>query len=220
MIKGHQQSGFTLVEILVALALVSIILFMAAGNSFSTRKNLDEMSNKIERISRFSSDEANLKNQFVRLSIDLGAEEQLLKLEYSDNPALVLDPKEEESESIKDKEESDKKEKEFNKSFSNVQDFDPADFELPVGVKFLAIASSLDNKLVKSEIANIFFYPTGEKDSALILLYTDDEIAVIKLFAFTTDIKREYIRLENEVAGDAEKIMDLADGIFKEWLAE
>lgn len=219
MIKGHQQSGFTLVEILVALALVSIILFMAAGNSFSTRKNLDEMSNKIERISRFSSDEANLKNQFVRLSIDLGAEEQVLKLEYSDNPALILDPTED-SESIKDKEESDKKKKEFNKSFSNVQDFDPADFELPVGVKFLAIASSLDNKLVKNEIANIFFYPTGEKDSALILLYTDDEIAVIKLFAFTTEIKREYIRLEDEVAGDPEKIMDLADGIFKEWLAE
>lgn len=221
MFKGHQQSGFTLVEILVALALVAVILYIATGSSFSTRKNLDEMANKIERIVRFSTDEANLKNQFVRLSLDLGSEEQLLKLEYSDNPNLILDPNTDlDNDSPKDKEEIKKKNKELNKSFSNVADFESSDFELPIGVKFLAIASSLDNKLVKNETANIFFYPTGEKDSSLIMLYTDDEIAVIKLSAFTNEIKREYVTIGNDITNDTEKIMDLADGIYKEWLSE
>lgn len=156
MYKGHKQSGFTLIEILIALALVAIILMMAAGTSFSPRQNVDEMINKLERIIRFAHDEATLKNQFVRLTIELGTEEQNIKLEASDDSSFVLDPISDDDEDI-DRDTAKKKQKKLDQSFSNIADFDAEEFALPVGVKFIAIGSSLSKKLYKNSKASIYF---------------------------------------------------------------
>ncbi|EQC46032.1 Tfp pilus assembly protein FimT/FimU [Bacteriovorax sp. Seq25_V] len=219
MIKGHEQSGFTLLEILVALALVTIVLMMVAGTSFSSRQNLDEMLNKVERIVRFASDEASLKNQFIRLSVELDTEEQKIKLEYADDANLVLEaPKENPDDEIRDDDKKEKK-KEEDKSFSTVSDFDSDEFSLPVGVKFVAIGTSLSKNLIKNSTAPIYFYPTGEKDSAIIIFATDTEIATVEIKSFGQVIDRNYYKLD-ETNFDIvnEKTLELADGLYKEWL--
>jgi len=224
MIKGHEQSGFTLLEILVALAVVTIVLMMVAGTSFSSRQNLDEMLNKIERIVRFAGDEASLKNQFIRLSIDLDTEEQRIKLEYADDVNLVLEaPKDNQKNPDDEIRDDDKKEKksEVDKSFSSVSDFDSDEFNLPVGVRFVAIGTTLSKSLIKNSTAPIYFYPTGEKDSAIIIFATDTEIATIEVRSFGQVIDRNYYKLD-ETNFDIvnEKTLELADGLYKEWLSK
>lgn len=217
--KGQSQAGFTLIEILVAMALVAVILFMATGAGFSSRGNLDEMLDKIERIVRFASDEASLKNQFVRLSIDLSQEEPPFKLEYSEDPNLVLEENSGTDSSLREKEAEDKKAKEFDKNFSEISEFEASDFSIPVGVKIVAIGSSLRKELIKDSVAQIYFYPTGEKDSAIIILSTDTEIATLEVSSFVSKIERKYITLEDVgTFPSLEKLHELADGIYKEWL--
>ncbi|EQC51031.1 Tfp pilus assembly protein FimT/FimU, partial [Bacteriovorax sp. DB6_IX] len=193
--KGLSEAGFTLLEILVALALVSVILMMVAGSSYSSRKNLDELMANIERTIRFSTDEAAMKNQFVRLSVSLDGEEQKISLEYSDDPNLVIDtsPKEEND---SDDEDANKKK---NDNFTPVSDFSSDEFNIPVGVKIVGVGTGIQNKLVTEGDAQLYFYPTGEKDSAIIIFATDDEMAYLIVEPFKQVIERNYIPYDSEI---------------------
>lgn len=213
--KGLSEAGFTLLEILVALALVSVILMMVAGSSYSSRKNLDELMANIERTIRFSTDEAAMKNQFVRLSVSLDGEEQKISLEYSDDPNLVIDtsPKEEND---SDDEDANKKK---NDNFTPVSDFSSDEFNIPVGVKIVGVGTGIQNKLVTEGDAQLYFYPTGEKDSAIIIFATDDEMAYLIVEPFKQVIDRNYIPYDSEITEEnfTEKSLDMAQNFFKEW---
>lgn len=213
--KGLSEAGFTLLEILVALALVSVILMMVAGSSYSSRKNLDELMANIERTIRFSTDEAAMKNQFVRLSVSLDGEEQKISLEYSDDPNLVIDtsPKEEDD---SDDEDANKKK---NDNFTPVSDFSSDEFNIPVGVKIVGVGTGIQNKLVTEGDAQLYFYPTGEKDSAIIIFATDDEMAYLIVEPFKQVIDRNYIPYDSETTEEnfTEKSLDMAQNFFKEW---
>jgi len=210
--KGLSQAGFTLLEILVALALVSLILTMVAGSSFSSRKNLDELMANMERTIRFSADEAALKNQFLRIKISLDDEEQKITLEYSDDPNLVID-----TEAKDDEDEDPEKKKKDN--FNTVSEFSSDDISVPLGVKIIAVGTGLQEKLVSEGDAQIYFYPTGEKDSAIIIFATEDEMAYLEAEPFQQVIERSYIPFDTEIDEEnfAEKTLEMAQTFFKEW---
>lgn len=213
--KGLSEAGFTLLEILVALALVSVILMMVAGSSYSSRKNLDELMANIERTIRFSTDEAAMKNQFVRLSVSLDGEEQKISLEYSDDPNLVIDTSPKEENDSDDEDASKKK----NDNFTPVSDFSSDEFNIPVGVKIVGVGTGIQNKLVTEGDAQLYFYPTGEKDSAIIIFATDDEMAYLIVEPFKQVIDRNYIPYDSEITEEnfTEKSLDMAQNFFKEW---
>lgn len=211
--KGLGQSGFTLIEILVALALVAVVLTMVTGSTFSSRKNLDELMSNMERTIRFSTDEAALKNQFVRLSITLDGDEQALKLEYSDDPNLVIDTE------VKDDQDSDDEKKKKKDNFLPIPDFNPDDMKIPMGVKIIGVATGISKDLVTEGDAQVYFYPTGEKDSAIIIFATDDEMAFIEAEPFKQVIERSYVPHEVEITEEnfADKTLEMAQDMFKEW---
>lgn len=211
--KGQNQAGFTLLEILVALALVSVILMMVAGSSFSSRKNLDELMANMERTIRFSADEAALKNQFLRLTISLDDEEQKISLEYSDDPNLVIDTEDKEED---DDEEESKKKKD---NFLPVPDFDSDEIKVPVGVKIVGVATGIQQKLISDSEAQLYFYPTGEKDSAIIIFATDDEMAYLEAEPFKQVIERTYVPYDVEITEEnfADKTLEMAEDFFKKW---
>lgn len=220
--KGHSQKGFSLIEILVAMALVSIILLIAVGTDFSDRKSLDQILDKYERVIRFSSDEAILKNNFVRMNLNIDKDDgQHLSLEYSDDKNFVIDldlARRENSESESDKELREEKEKEQNSSFSNVPEFEAEDFELPGNVVLLGSGSELTENFITSGKTQIYFYPNGQKDASIIIFATSDELATLEIEPFRRVINRRYIKIPEDFNGEFEEyIIEKANEIFSEW---
>ncbi|MAE59401.1 MAG: hypothetical protein CME69_11000 [Halobacteriovorax sp.] len=220
--KGHSQKGFSLIEILVAMALVSIILLIAVGTDFSDRKSLDQILDKYERVIRFSSDEAILKNNFVRMNLNIDKDDgQHLSLEYSDDKDFVIDldlARRENSESESDKELREEKEKEQNSSFSNVPEFEAEDFELPGNVVLLGSGSELTENFITSGKTQIYFYPNGQKDASIIIFATSDELATLEIEPFRRVINRRYIKIPEDFNGEFEEyIVEKANEIFSEW---
>ncbi|MEE3078256.1 MAG: type II secretion system protein [Bdellovibrionota bacterium] len=220
--KGHSQKGFSLIEILVAMALVSIILLIAVGTDFSDRKSLDQILDKYERVIRFSSDEAILKNNFVRMNLNIDKDDgQHLSLEYSDDKNFVIDlelARRENSESESDKELREEKEKEQNSSFSNVPEFEAEDFELPGNVVLLGSGSELTENFITSGKTQIYFYPNGQKDASIIIFATSDELATLEIEPFRRVINRRYIKIPEDFNGEFEEyIVEKANEIFNEW---
>lgn len=218
MNKGHGQSGFSLLEILVAMALVTVVLTMVAGNTFSSRKNLDELMGNVERAIRFSADEAALKNQFVRITFNLEAENQSFNIEYSDDATLVIDPKPPK----KSDDEDEEKKTQQSDGFSTVPDFDAEEFDLPIGTRIVAIGSGLTKTLMTEGSPQIYFYPTGEKDSAIIMFATEDEVSYLEVNPFQNIIDRNYIQFDEEIDDEnfIEKTLEKAEEIYKEWIAK
>ena len=59
--------GFSLLEILVALAIGASLYGLYQAGTQSGRKNLDELATSLERAVRYSVDEAALRNSIVRI---------------------------------------------------------------------------------------------------------------------------------------------------------
>lgn len=220
MLQGHRQSGFTLIEILISMALASLLLYMVAGTSFSSRRNLDDTIDNIERIIRFSSDEASLQNKFLRMGIDLDEFEQKFSLEIAQSNDFVID-----MDTALNYDELTPEEQKKAKSegrFTPLPEFNPEDFR-PIGaVRIVAIGSTLTQKLHTTGNPYVYFYPTGEKDSVIIILATEDEMVALSTEPYSQVINREYISLKdvNFSSDDyVEKLTNQASELYNEWLS-
>lgn len=216
------QKGFTLIEILVALVLVSLIIGVAVSDPFSQRKNLEEDLDQIERGLRYMSDEAALKNTVVRLRVLLNKEPHEWAIEYGPSENFVLPQKEElgaQTESLEEEEERKKEEKAINMNFNRISDFNESNTELKDNVKFVAIATRLTGKLQNKGEANVYAFPGGEQDEAIIMLHTEEEIATLELEAFSSTIKRSFYSLQDRKEEDFEnKIKGLSEEIYNQWV--
>ncbi len=220
MLKGHRQSGFTLIEILVSMALASLLLYMVAGSTFSSRRNLDETIDNIERLIRYSSDEASLQNKFLRLGFELDDFDQKLRLEIAQKNDFVIDL--EATRSFDDMTEEEQKEAKKKGGFFNLPEFDANDYRPSGGVRIVAIGSTLTQKLHTSGVPYVYFYPTGEKDSVIIIIATEDEMVALSTQPYSQVIEREYIALEdvNFSSEDyIEKLTQKANELYNEWLS-
>ena len=218
VVTGNNK-GFTLIEMLVALLLVTIVLTVVSGTSFSTRRNLDEALNDIERAVRFSVDEAALRNAMIRVRFKFDEDPQTWSVEFGPNGNFVLPPISQAVSQSKSEEEKENKDlDELNKKFSKVREFQDSDREFPMGVRVVGIATTLTQAMLLDGDNSLYIYPTGEKDSAIIIVASDDEIASLKISPFTMDIEREYheIDLSNDVDVTEAQIA-LAERIYQEW---
>lgn len=214
------QKGFTLIEMLVALLLVTIILTLVAGTSFSSRRNLDEALNNLERGIRFSTDEAALRNTMIRLKMKLDEDPQTWSVEFGPDGNFVLPATQisaSKSKSDEDKEKN--KQKKIDKKFSRVKEFQDEEKALPGGVRIVGIATSLTQVMMLDGQNAVYIYPTGEKDSAIIVIATDEEVASLEVSPFTMEMKRAYYSLDDESDSDlSEKQIEIAEDIYQKWL--
>ncbi|HLE12471.1 MAG: hypothetical protein A2504_07735 [Bdellovibrionales bacterium RIFOXYD12_FULL_39_22] len=215
------KQGFSLIEILVALALVGLVYTIAITGQSSPRASLDDVTEQIERYVRFASDEAALRNTIMRLHFKLDENPQTFFLEVGPESALAM-PEERVKDTSKmtkeEKEEYEKSVSDFNKNFSKLKDFEDSEQEVPDNIRIIGVSTSdLDYLTIDSD-AYIYIYPTGEKDNGLIIVSSDTEMIALEINPYTFEFNRSYHTMgpPNEEELEDRQI-DLAKEIYANW---
>lgn len=222
LLKNNQ--GFTLIEILVALVLMAIVLGISVSGPFSSRNDLDKDVNSLERAIRYMSDEAALKNAVVRLHLMLDSAPQEYAVEYGPSDSFILPPKAEFETSTESKEEAEKKKqvtKSLNQKFNKVQEFQEKNSEMTGDIKIVGVGTAQSEKLQTEGEVSLYAFPTGEKDEALVLIASDEDIISLKINPFSMKIERQAYPLEAMAGLDLAGTQQAkAREIFEKWQKE
>ena len=211
------SQGFTLLEIMVALMIVSLLLYVSiSGSGPSSRNDLDRAMDILEKVINYSINESILRNRITRTHFDLTDEAPQIKIEFSSDNTFVLPGVKEYDDkdlSIKEKEAKQKLVKKINSNFKAVDDVDPDSLRIPEQVQILGIATSLRSSFITDEETSIYVYPTGERDRALIIFAAFEELAALTIEPYTGEFKRQYVtvkvsnKLEKEYEAAVEKLL-------------
>ena len=220
----NNNQGFTLIEILVALVLIVLVMSLALNSPLSSRSDLDKEVNSLERAIRFMSDEAALKNTVIRLHFILDKEPQEYALEFGPSDSFILPPKPEFETKVETKEEEDIKKKEIknlNQKFNKIAEFQESNSELPTNIRVIGVATPQSEKLQMTGEVSIYAFPTGEKDDALVLVASDEDIISIKVNPFSMKLEHQAYPLGKTTEKDLlEKQQQKAKEIFEKWQKE
>ncbi len=215
----NNAKGFTLMEILVGLLLISLTFGLITTGVSNSRDRLDATRQHIERAIAFSIDEATIRNAIIRIHFTFDFERQKITVEAGEDgnymlPSYLFNPEDLSEEELA------KAKKSLRNSFQKVKTFQESDYTLDDDIRIIGIASSISKQLITEGEAAIYFYPTGEKDSALIILGSDEELITIEIARYLLKIKVNYHTLElNEEDSISEKQLDLAKELFEKWIS-
>ncbi|MFP5491875.1 MAG: Tfp pilus assembly protein FimT/FimU [Bacteriovoracia bacterium] len=221
--KLSNDQGFSLIEILVALFLAALI-FLAIPSSEDSRRHQDLQSavDDLDRAVRFSSQEAILRNTVVRLRVDMDKSPVEYTVEYGPSENLVLptlmDP---EKLDLEEAEKEKKKMGQLDGQFTTVEEFEEITREFSAEVELMGVASQFQKKLIRDQRAAIYFYPTGERDGALLFFGTQDELAVLEIEPFQDKTRASYYPAptqEGEIAKADNFRETKMEEIVKTWL--
>ena len=222
MIKDSR--GFSIIEILVALFIGASLYGLYNAGSHSYRKNLDELSTNLERAVRYSVDESALRNAIVRIHFFLDSAPQEYAVEFGPDDSFVLPVMKGGGSvgvSLRDREKYLKKVEDLNKNFNLVKEFDEKNKQIDEFIAVIGIGTSLSEELLTELHASIYFYPSGEKDSAIIILGSEEELVTLTIDPFTLEMERSYHPLSIE-STEKEVILtqqrELAKELFNEWI--
>jgi prepilin-type N-terminal cleavage/methylation domain-containing protein len=218
------QGGFSLIEILIALFLITLIFFSIPTSYFNSEsKSLESAIDAIERAVRFSSNEAILRNSVVRLKLELDKTPVEYVVEYGPKDAFVI-PEfiDTTSISLNDEEKNLKKTKDLDSRFNKVPEFEDINKPFEDQVKIIGVATVSRNKFLKNGTPAIYFYPSGERDGALIILSTSQELASLDIQAYNEKINVNFKTLETKSGGTGleDEIEKLSEIIYKDWLSK
>lgn len=215
------QQGFTLIEILMAIFLifvvVSIIPLTTGGNN---RSKLEESLKKIERAIRFATNESILRNKIIRLKFNLQEIPMSYSIEYGQSANLVLpEAIDLEKLSLSDREAETKKMKKIDSQFIPIPEFEADNEPLPEAVSIYALGTTYYPELMKDGILYVYFYPSGEKDSSILFLYTAEEMVYLKIFPFEERTSKEFIIFNEFQLEDIESTLEAkSKELFEQWL--
>lgn len=216
------QRGFSLIEILVALVLAALI-FIAVPTGDDTQKHRDLQSavSDLERAIRFASNEAILRNTVVRLRISMDKEPLEYNVEYGPPGNMPLpDMPVRTSQSLADEKSDAEKISKLNKNFTKVEEFAEIQHKLAETVSIIGIATTFQKKIMADTDGSIYFYPTGEKDGALIFLATDSEMAFLEVQPFLSETRTKFDTLNPESVAKKEDILQTKmDEVYREWIS-
>lgn len=188
---------------------------------FGSHQKLVDTVNNLERAARFAANEAVLRNRIVRLAIKLEGEEQTFTVQYGPDSSFVLPVQyltDTPEAGLLDEDQLAAKRKEVEKAFQNVQEFQEGPLEIEDLVTVVGAATSLTNSLQLSGQVSLFFYPSGEKDGAIIILGTEEEMATFEIAPFTMDFERNFYEIDGDTGDILEFQINKAKSFYEEWL--
>lgn len=218
----NNHHGFSLIEIMVALLLAAIIFVaVPTGDSSNKHRALQNTIDDFDRSVRFASNESVLRNRLVRLRIDLEQDPIQYIVEYGPGENLVLpDTTEEKMDNLSLEEEKAALEenKKLDGQFTKVEEFEDIRREISQEVSFIGMASTIQKKIMNEGQAVLYFYPTGERDGALIFLGTSEEMGWLEVEPFQNETRQSYYVFPAEsVAKTSDLQQTKMDEIVKEW---
>jgi hypothetical protein len=107
--------------------------------------------------------------------------------------------------------------------FTRVAEFQEKNIELSNNIKIIGIATPQSEKLQTLGEVSLYSYPTGEKDEALVLIASDEDIIVLKVKPFTSKIDRSVQPIGKPEGNEKELEVVLekrAKEIFEKWKRE
>ena len=193
------NTGFTLIEILIALALMSLVFSFALNYNFTSRQALEGEVKKLERAINYASDESSLRNKVIRLKFKLEDSPQSFSIEFGPDDNFVLPAKKyPEKDTLTESQIAQIEEelKKLDKNFIPITDINKENLTFDENVQVLGIGILEDRKIIFDFYPSVHFYPSGEKDAVVIFLASDEEIIAIVVSPFLATIDKIYKTLE------------------------
>lgn len=216
----QNNQGFSLIEILVALLLAALVfLAVPSGDSAQKHRDLQTAVDDIDRSIRFAANEAVLRNTVVRIRISMDKEPVEYNVEYGPAGNLPLpDMTEKDPGSLAEEKARAQKLDSLNRQFTKVAEFEDIRHEIEPSVAINGIATSSSKKLNSEKEASIYFYPTGEKDKAIIFFSTSEEIAFIEVQPFLSETNATFEALKTSGVAKPEDVLQTRmEEVYKEW---
>ena len=214
----NRDQGFTLVEILVALVLVTIVfLSLPISNTNNGRKALERTIDHFDRAVRFAQNEAILRNTVTRIKINFEKRPQEYKVQYGPAQKIKIPGFEDiEEMSLSEREIYEAKMEKFNRRFATVSEFKDQPNTPEGEVIILGVGTNLYPNIVREGIVSVFFYPSGERDDTIFILSSDSEMATLRVQSFNERTTDEYIQVLGEEDMDEDQFSDAIDTKVKE----
>ncbi|MEN0059009.1 MAG: type II secretion system protein [Bdellovibrio sp.] len=171
------QRGFTLIEIMIVLAIVAALITVAAPRLVSKEGNIKAVSRKILVLSKEVRNKARLTNSTYRLAISMEANEEKYWVERANGPQLV-DPLayEKEKEKSKDQENAPPPLYQMDKSFGKQEQ------RLPKGLRFGSVETVNMKEPLTSGVAYIHFFPEGFVEAAALQITNGNNLTWTLVF--------------------------------------
>ena len=208
-------SGFSLLEVLIALALSGLLIGVVVKSLSPNSNDRETKIKSIKQMIRFARNESIIQNRVTRIAVELGNPSKM-HIEIANDFLAPLRESESEEDEVRTEDKSPKKRK--NNGFSKVTETSQKDLTFENEYQIYAVATNTDT-LALSDIAYIYFYPTGEKDSALILLYSSEEMAQIEISPFLGTIEdKGTLREKGIIQDEVLELESMAKKIYEEWI--
>jgi Tfp pilus assembly protein FimT len=210
-----------MIEILVALVLAALIfLAVPTSDDVQRHRNLQTAVDDFDRSVRFAANEAVLRNTVTRLRISLEKSPIEYTVEYGPAGNLPLpDMPEKASKSLDEEKAEMDKHAALDKQFTKVEEFEDIKHEISGDVTVLGVGTTSQKKLMTEGEASIYFFPTGEKDGALIIFSTIEEIATLEIAPFLSQTNASFLPLNTSSVAKLEDILQTRmEEVYKEWL--
>ena len=108
----------------------------------------------------------------------------------------------------------------MKQSFASLKDLQGGEIVIEEPLRIIGVGYPQENKFINTLTTSIYFYPNGDKDSAIIFIASDEEIHYLVIPPFGLNIKHEIIPIKDLEQIDneddfAEKILDLSKEEFE-----
>lgn len=189
------SAGFSLVEILIVIALVSFIAFLFPSMMPGERRKLESGLSALKNSVRFAQDEAILRNRIVRLRLTLKEESSEFTVESSSATDMLLENPEEERDR---REQQDESQKDFERSFQPIESYNQ--FKKPLSPP-IRIAGVLTNAMTEPGIQgeySLYFYPNGDRDAGMVFLMSTEEAVGLMVYPFQMEFSEAYFTFQED----------------------
>lgn len=171
------QRGFTLIEIMIVLAIVAALITVAAPRLVNKDANIKSVARSIVILGKEIRNKARLTNSTYRLAINLDPKEGKYWIERANGPQAV-DPNAYE----KDKEKNEDKENAPPPLFQMDKSLFKKEKTLPKGLYFGSVETINMKSPITSGLAYVHFFPEGFVEAAAVQITDGNKLTWTLVF--------------------------------------